>query len=155
MKKKKTSMTAVFCCVALAVLTFSCSDKKSDNVHRNSDSTQVSRNDTAAIDLHEYAGTYEGVQSTADGPDKKIVLTLQADSTYSWTSDVPGKKESHDEASGVYEVLSDNVFMLIRPSSGKHTFYKVKSSDSLVMTDSLGKELKDKTARLCVLTRKK
>ena len=59
-----------------------------------------------------------------------------------------------DEASGVLQVLDGNVMMLVRPSSGEHSFYKVKDSKSIVMTDSLGNEPEGETAKLYVLTKK-
>ena len=43
---------------------------------------------------------------------------------------------------------------LLRPSSGEHSFYKVKDSKSIVMTDSLGNEPEGETAKLYVLTKK-
>jgi len=54
----------------------------------------------------------------------------------------------------VLQVLDGNVMMLVRPSSGEHTFYKVKDSKSIVMTDSLGNEPEGETAKLYVLTKK-
>lgn len=50
--------------------------------------------------------------------------------------------------------LDGNVMMLVRPSSGEHSFYKVKDSKSIVMTDSLGNEPEGETAKLYVLTKK-
>lgn len=64
------------------------------------------------------------------------------------------RKDGHDEASGVLEVLDGNVLMLVRPSSGEHTFYKVKDNSSVIMTDSLGNEPEGETAKLYVLTKK-
>ena len=45
--------------------------------------------------------------------------------------------------------------MLVRPSSGEHTFYKVKDANSLIMTDSLGTEPEGAMAKHYVLTKKK
>ena len=44
--------------------------------------------------------------------------------------------------------------MLVRPSSGEHTYYKVKDAQSLVMTDSLGNEPEGEMAPLYVLKKK-
>lgn len=44
--------------------------------------------------------------------------------------------------------------MLVRPSSGEHTFYKVKDNSSVIMTDSLGNEPEGEMAKLYVLTKK-
>ena len=56
-------------------------------------------------------------------------------------------KEGHDETSGTFQVLDNNVLMLVRPSSGEQTFYKVKDANSIVMTDSVGNEPEGETAK--------
>ena len=84
----------------------------------------------------------------------KTVLTINADSTYQLKQDYIDRKDGHDEASGVLEVLDNSVLMLVRPSSGEHTFYKVKDNSSVIMTDSLGNEPEGEMAKLYVLTKK-
>ena len=44
--------------------------------------------------------------------------------------------------------------MLVRPSSGEHTFYKVKDANSIVMIDSVGNEPEGETAKHYVLKKK-
>ena len=85
----------------------------------------------------------------------KTVLTINADSTYELKQDYIDRPDSHDEASGVLQVLDGGVLMLVRPSSGDHTFYKVKDAGSIVMTDSLGNEPEGEMAKLYVLKVKK
>ncbi|MBS5299335.1 hypothetical protein K0F77_09605 [Bacteroides fragilis] len=51
-------------------------------------------------------------------------------------------------------MLDNNVLMLVRSSSGEHTFYKVKDANNVVLTDSLGNEPKGETAKLYVLKKK-
>lgn len=53
-----------------------------------------------------------------------------------------------------FQVLDNNVLMLVRSSSGEHTFYKVKDANNVVLTDSLGNEPKGETAKLYVLKKK-
>ena len=106
------------------------------------------------FDLAAVAGTYEGTLPAADCPGIKTVLTINADSTYQLKQDYIDRKDGHDEASGVLEVLDNNVLMLVRPSSGEHTFYKVKDNSSVIMTDSLGNEPEGEMAKLYVLTKK-
>ena len=65
------------------------------------------------------------------------------------------RNDGHDEASGVIQVLDGNVLMLTRPSSGEHTFCKVKDAGSIILTDSLGNEPESGMAQMYVLTRKK
>lgn len=95
-------------------------------------------------------GTYYGVLPS----DVETTLTLNADSTYQLEQDYVDQKDGHDEASGVFKVLDSNVLMLVRPSSGEHTFYKVKDANSIVMTDSVGNEPEGETAKFYVLKKK-
>ena len=107
------------------------------------------------MDLASIAGTYEGTFPATDGPGIKTVLTIKADSTYQLEQDYVDQKDGHDEASGVFKVLDVNVLMLVRPSSGEHTFYKVKYANSIVMTDSVGNEPEGEAAKFYVLKKKK
>ena len=142
--------------VALAVFA-SCSDKKAAQSVVDKDSTSVVGNtasDKNKLDLASVAGTYEGTFPAADDPGIKTVLTIKADSTYLLEQDYIDRKDGHDEASGVFKVLDGNILMLVRPSSGEHTFYKVKDANSIVMTDSVGNEPEGETAKFYVLKKK-
>lgn len=152
--KKDLMILAV---AALAVFA-SCSDKKAAQSVVDKDSVSVVDNtasENANLDLTSIAGTYEGTFPAADGPGIKTVLTIKADSTYQLEQDYVDQKDGHDEASGVFKVLDGNVLMLVRPSSGEHTFYKVKDANSIVMTDSVGNEPEGETAKFYVLKKKK
>lgn len=141
--------------LAAMALMSSCTDQKTAPTADN-DTTSVAQ-DTASIDsmdLTSIAGTYEGTLPAADCPGIKTVLTINADSTYQLKQDYIDRKDGHDEASGVLEVLDNSVLMLVRPSSGEYTFYKVKDNSSVIMTDSLGNEPEGETAKLYVLTKK-
>lgn len=120
----------------------------------NTDSTQVAGSDTAAIDTS-YCGTYRGTLPAADCPGIKTVLTISSDSTYSLSSDYVGKKDGQFVTSGVYHMRDGKLIELVTPSSGEKTYYKVKDSKSVVMTDSLGNEPEGETAKLYVLTKEK
>lgn len=142
---------------ALAVFA-SCSDKKAAQSVVDKDSVSVVDNtasENANLDLASIAGTYERTFPASDGPGIKTVLTIKADSTYQLEQDYVDQKDGHDEASGVFKVLDGNVLMLVRPSSGEHTFYKVKYANSIVMTDSVGNEPESETAKFYVLKKKK
>ncbi len=144
----------IFAVMSLALMT-SCNGNKTAQNAVNKDSVNVA--DTAVnenIDLASVAGTYEGTLPAADCPGIKTVLTINADKTYELKQDYIDRKDGHDEASGVLELLDGNVLMLVRPSSGEHTFYKVKDDKSIIMTDSLGNEPEDDMAKLYVLTKK-
>lgn len=147
----------MYLAVAAIVMMASCSGKKIVQNETSNDSTSIA--DTAAaagenVDLAAVAGTYEGTLPAADCPGIKTVLTINADSTYEIKQDYIDRKDGHDEASGVLQVLDGSVLMLVRPSSGEHTFYKVKDAKSVVMTDSLGNEPEGEMAKLYVLTKK-
>ena len=144
----------IFAVMSLALMT-SCNGNKTAQNVVNNDSANVT--DTAVnenVDLASVAGTYEGTLPAADCPGIKTVLTINADKTYELKQDYIDRKDGHDEASGVLELLEGNVLMLVRPSSGEHTFYKVKDDKSIIMTDSLGNEPEDDMAKLYVLTKK-
>ena len=145
-----------FAMAAAVALTTSCNGKKTVSADADHDSTSVADTTVAGekVDLTTVAGTYEGTLPAADCPGIKTVLTINADSTYELKQDYIDRKDGHDEASGVLQVLNGNVLMLVRPSSGEHTFYKVKDSKSIVMTDSLGNEAEGEMAKLYVLTKK-
>ena len=152
--KKKLVLTAA---VIAALSVVSCNGKKTNSQGADQDSLSYAGNDSLNsndIVLDSIAGTYEGTLPAADCPGIKTVLTLNADSTYQYSADYLERKDGHDEASGVLEVLDNNVLMLVRPSSGEHTFYKVKDNSSVIMTDSLGNEPEGEMAKLYVLTKK-
>ena len=144
----------MYLAVIAAAMMVACNGKKTAQDETQNDSVSVADSVSADVDLTAVAGTYEGTLPAADCPGIKTVLTINADSTYQLQQDYIDRKDGHDEASGVLQVLDGNVLMLVRPSSGEHTFYKVKDSKSVVMTDSLGNEPEGETAKLYVLTKK-
>lgn len=153
--KKNLALVAV----AAVALVSSCTDKKTTQDVGANDSTSVATvADTLAtangMDLASVAGTYAGTLPAADCPGIETVLTINADSTYQIEQNYIDRKDGHDEASGVLQVLDGSVIMLVRPSSGEQTYYKVKDTNSLIMTDSLGNEPEGEMAQLYVLTKK-
>ena len=52
-------------------------------------------------------------------------------------------------------MLDYNILMLVHPSSGEHTIYKVKDANFIVLTDSVGNEPEGETAKFYVLKKKK
>lgn len=141
---------------SLAILA-SCTGKKTTPNAADNDSANVvdsTASDKDNVDLASVAGTYEGTLPAADCPGIKTVLTINADSTYLLKQDYIDKKDGHDEASGIFKVLDGKVLMLVRPSTGEQTFYKVKNANSIIMTDSMGVEPEGETAKLYVLKKK-
>lgn len=136
----------------------SCSNEKAAPKMTGKIATTSTENVTAIdnkLDLVSVAGTYEGTLPAADCPGIKTELTIKADSTYELKQDYIDRKDGHDEAAGIFKVLKGNVLMLVRPSSGEHTFYKMKGDDRIIMTDSLGNEPEGATAKLYVLKKRK
>ena len=141
---------------SLAILA-SCTGEKTTPNAADNDSANVvdtTASDKDNVDLASVAGTYEGTLPAADCPGIKTVLTINADSTYLLKQDYIDKKDGHDEASGIFKVLDGKVLMLVRPSTGEQTFYKVKNANSIIMTDSMGVEPEGETAKLYVLKKK-
>ena len=83
-------------------------------------------------------GTYYGVLP----PDIKITLTLNADGTYLLIQSYKEKQKEQERLRGTFQVLDYNILMLVHPSSGEHTFYKVKDANHIILIDSFGNEPK-------------
>ena len=81
-------------------------------------------------------GTYCGVLL----PNVETTLTLNADGTYLLTQTFKEKQNDQERLSGTFQVLDGNILMLVHPSSGEHTFYKVKDANHIILIDSFGNE---------------
>ena len=51
-----------------------------------------------------------------------------------------GKQNEQEKLRGTFQVLDGNILMLVHPSSGEHTFYKVKDANHIILIDSFGNE---------------
>ena len=89
-----------------------------------------------ASGMDSIAGTYCGVLP----PDVETTLTLNADGTYLLIQTFKGKQNKQERLRGTFQVLDNNILMLVHPSSGEHTFYKVKDANHIVLKDSFGNE---------------
>ena len=103
------------------------------------------------ISLDSIAGTYNGVLP----PNVETTLTLNADGTYLLIQAYNEKQNEREKLRGTFHVLDSNVLMLVHPSSGEHTIYKVKDANFIVLTDSVGNEPEGETARFYVLKKRK
>ena len=146
----------IYVAVMAAAIMVSCNGKKTAQNEANNDSTSIADTtvDDENVDLATVAGTYEGTLPAADCPGIKTVLTINADSTYELKQDYIDRKDGHDEASGIYKLLSNGVIEITRPSSGETSYYKVRDAHSLIMTDSIGNEPEGAMAKHYVLTKK-
>ena len=91
--------------------------------------------------LDSIAGTYNGVLP----PNVETTLTLNADGSYLLIRTFKEKQNERERLKGTFQVLGYNILMLVHPSSGEHTFYKVKDANSIVLTNSVGNEPNGRT----------
>ena len=103
------------------------------------------------VSLDSITGIYYGVLP----PNVETTLTLNADGTYLLIQTFKEKQNEQERLKGSFQVLNGNILMLVHPSSGEHTFYKVKDDNNIVMTDSVGNEPEGETARFYVLKKRK
>ena len=103
------------------------------------------------ISLDSIAGTYNCVLP----PNVETTLTLNADGTYLLIQTFKEKQNEQERLKGSFQVLDDNILMLVHPSSGEHTFYKVKDANSIALTASVGNEPEGETAKFYVLKKRK
>ena len=78
------------------------------------------------------AGTYCGVLPS----DVETTLTLNADGTYLLIQAYKEKQNEREKLRGTFQVLDCNILMLVHPSSGEHTFYKVKDANHIILNYS-------------------
>ena len=88
------------------------------------------------VSLDSIVGTYNGVLP----PNVETTLTLNADGTYLLIRTFKEKQNRQERLRGTFQVLDYNILMLVHPSSGEHTIYKVKDANFIVLTDSVGNE---------------
>ena len=101
--------------------------------------------------LDSIAGTYNG----ALPPNVETTLTLNADGTYLLIQAYKEKQNEREKLRGTFQVLDNNVLMLVRPSSGDNIFYKVRDGICIILIDSVGYEPEGETARFYVLKKRK
>ena len=99
------------------------------------------------VSLDSIVGTYNGVLP----PNVETTLTLNADGTYLLIRTFKEKQNRQERLRGTFQVLDYNILMLVHPSSGEHTIYKVKDANFIVLTDSVGNEPECETAKFYVL----
>ena len=88
------------------------------------------------VSLDSIVGTYNGVLP----PNVETTLTLNADGTYLLIRTFKEKQNRQERLRGTFQVLDYNILMLVHPSSGEHTIYKVKDANHIILIDSFGNE---------------
>ena len=102
------------------------------------------------VSLDSVAGTYCGVLP----PNVETTLTLNADGTYLLIRTFKEKQNEKERLKGTFQVLDGNILMLMHPSSGEHTFYKVKDANHIILIDSFGNEPQKEDKKNYILKRK-
>ena len=90
--------------------------------------------------LDSVAGTYCGILP----PNVETTLTLHADGTYLLVRTFKDMQNEQEQLKGTFQMLDDNILMLVHPSSGDNIFYKVRDANSIILIDSFGNEPKEK-----------
>ena len=88
------------------------------------------------VSLDSIAGTYNCVLPS----NVETTLTLNADGTYLLIQSYNEKQNDQERLSGTFQVLDYNILMLVHPSSGEHTIYKVRDANHIILIDSFGNE---------------
>ena len=102
------------------------------------------------VSLDSVAGTYCGMLP----PNVETTLTLNADGTYLSIQAYNEKQNEQEKLRGTFQVLDGNILMLVHPSSGEHTFYKVKDANHIILIDSFGNEPQKEDKKNYILKRK-
>ena len=100
--------------------------------------------------LDSIAGTYNGVLP----PNVETTLTLNADGTYLLIQSYNEKQNKQERLRGTFQMLDNNILMLVHPSSGDNKFYKVKDANHIVLIDSFGNEPQKEDKKNYILKRK-
>lgn len=147
--KKKLIIIAVLVIALVTSYIFCGTDKNDTGI----DSIKIEEYTAALsnkIDLDSIARTYCGVLP----PNVKTTLTLNADGTYLLIQVFKEKQNEQEKLRGTFQMLDGNILMLVHPSSGEHTFYKVKDANHIVLIDSFGNEPQKEDKKNYILKRK-
>lgn len=147
--KKKLIIIAVLVIALVTSYIFCGTDKNDTGI----DSIKIEEYTAALsnkIDLDSIAGTYCGVLP----PNVKTTLTLNAEGTYLLIQVFKEKQNEQEKLRGTFQMLDGNILMLVHPSSGEHTFYKVKDDNHIVLIDSFGNEPQKEDKKNYILKRK-
>lgn len=95
-------------------------------------------------------GTYYGVLPS----DVETTLTLNAAGTYLLIRTFEEMQNEQEQLRGTFQMLDDNILMLVHPSSGDNIFYKVRDANNLILIDSFGNEPKEEDKKNYALKKK-
>ena len=104
-----------------------------------------------ASGLDSITGTYYGVLPS----DVETTLTLNADGTYLLIQTFKEKQNEQERLRGTFQMLDNNILMLVHPSSGDNIFYKVRDGNCIILIDSFGNEPKKVVRKNYILKKRK
>lgn len=142
--------TYLFLGIALVVAMSSCSNKQ-----KKAEQTTETTEEVVVVDeTPAHIGTFEGTLPCADCPGIKTVLIINADSTYSFTSEYLEKEDGLFEQSGVYSLVNNGeVLELVTPSTGEKIYFRIVA-DGVAVSDAEGTVNEGERAQDYVLTKK-
>ena len=131
----------------LSVGSCKCNTKK-DNVQTAVESVQKCPVDTKTSDS--FYGTYTGTLPAADCAGIQTTLILNEDTTYDLTSVYLTETPQEFKTSGVYEREGEQMIVLITPSSGEKTYYKILEN-AVALVNANGEMAEGDLAELYIL----
>lgn len=146
--KKKVFLIAF---AAAALIVAGCrSNTKKENAGKPACCTEAVPTEKCASCFY---GTYEGTLPAADCEGIRTTLVLNEDTTYDLTTVYLDGKEEEIKTSGVYERSGEDLIILITPSTGFKTYYKIVEN-GVALTDAEGKSAEGELAEFYILKRK-
>lgn len=136
--------------VITAIAVTGCDENRKGNGCKREITTTVTKTASSKNKIADFYGTYEGTLPCADCGGIRTTLKINNDTTYELRSEYLGMKDGVFEESGVYRIMSGNVIMLITPSSGDKTYYKIIEG-GVALSDSTGKTASGKLAKHYIL----
>ena len=88
-------------------------------------------------------------------PNVETTLTLNASGTYFLARTFKEKQNGQERLRGTFQVLDDNILILVHPSSGDNIFYKVMDDNHIILIDSFGNEPKKVVRKNYILKKRK
>ncbi len=147
---KKTILLAAVLAPLMLVASCKCGKKECKNEEPAGEPVAFALVEPAAASFY---GTYEGVLPAADCDGFKTTLTINEDTTYKLVSVALDEKAEEIVTSGVYEKQGGDLLVLITPSSGNKTYYKILEN-AVALTDETGTLAEGELADYYILKKK-
>ena len=141
--------------IALAVFGLVIASCQCNNTKDNSKKATVAVQEVSADtrSTNSFCGTYEGTLPAADCAGIRTTLVLNEDTTYDLTSVYLTEEPQEFKTSGVYEREGEQLIILITPSSGEKTYYRILEN-AVALVNAEGQMAEGEMAELYVLKKK-